>query len=166
MKRSRNEPEPRYYINGNDAYPPIRYKETQRHHRRNKEFPTLVKREAYKRAEACCELCNTQLSLKKAHFHHILSLSYAFHYYPDIPDEILKSVENCQVLCEQCHTDLHQRDSLAYYETIAHNLIALIATWEPLEHPLRHKKKKKRKREHAEQFEAAVNKRKRKLNGK
>lgn len=73
--------------------------------------------------------------LKEAHFHHKLDLSVAYYLYPQLTNEILSSLENCQVLCEPCHVDLHNNDSLALYTAIAANLLKILDNWSPPKKP-------------------------------
>ena len=122
-----------YLLNKEDERPPVQFKKRagSREHRANKEFTTRTKKEKYRDAKGRCEECRKKLSFKTAHFHHILSLSYAFHYFPNkFPDDFLKSYENCKVLCEECHDTFHRTDSLAVYAAIAHNLLQILETWE------------------------------------
>jgi len=107
-------------------------KESRRYHRRNKEFTQGVKDDCFKKVGGKCESCSNKLTKKSAHFHHILPLSVAFRYYNgQFSDEILKSKHNCQVLCECCHTQLHENDSLETYDVIAQTLLLILSNWEP-----------------------------------
>lgn len=147
----------RYWLNREDERPPIRYKKAPgREHRVHKEFSTATKKEKFNDVGKQCEICSTKFKKwKDAHYHHIMSLSYAFHYFPDLTDEILRSKENCQVICEECHLDIHKNDSLVMYSTIAQNLLHILEDWEPPQPKMRKTKKNKRKRRNKEQWEKA-----------
>jgi 5-methylcytosine-specific restriction enzyme A len=62
---------------------------------RRREFSKQVKRDAFLRANGCCEgeNCGAKLSLGKFHYDH------------QIPDGLggEPTLENCQVLCAPCH---------------------------------------------------------------
>lgn len=117
-------------------------KESKRHHRRNKEFTTTVKKEKFKDANGKCEECSKELTYNSANFHHKLSLAFVFYFYGDtFPDHILKSKHNCQVLCKECHNELHENDSVAFYSSIAQNLLEILENWKP---PRRRTRKSKK----------------------
>ncbi len=125
-------------------------KESRRQHRRNKEFTETTKKQKFREVEGKCELCSQKLKFHTAQFHHILPLSVAFHFYKGkFSDEILKSIHNCQVLCEACHNNLHDNDSSAFYSTIAQNLLIILETWEPpvVKRKICRNKKKQRRKE-------------------
>ena len=84
----------RYWLNKEDERPPIRYKTKGREHRAHKEFPDKLKQEKFIEVGKQCEICNKEFKRwKDAHYHHIMSLSYAFHYFPELPANILRSKE-------------------------------------------------------------------------
>lgn len=112
-----------YLLNQSDAIPPLRYKKTRNEPRANRRFTDQTKQEKFEIAGGKCELCNKQLPFELATFHHVVSLSYAFHYFPHLTDEILKSIANCQMLCQQCHEYIHKQDSLEYYTILVTNLL-------------------------------------------
>ena len=89
-----------------------------------------MKIDKFKKVGEKCELCSQKLKFSNAEFHHIMSLTYAFHYFPELTKEILKSAENYQILCEECHIELHKSDSLSFYENIAISLLVKLKSWE------------------------------------
>ena len=121
-----------YFIRKDDERPPVRYKKNPRskEHRYGREFPKEVKENRFEKVGEKCELCSKKLKFSNAEFHHIMSLTYAFHYFPELTKEILSSEENCQILCEKCHIKLHKKDSLSIYEKIAVNLLRTLKDWE------------------------------------
>ncbi len=146
----------RYWLNKEDERPPIRYKTKGREHRAHKEFPDKLKQEKFIEVGKQCEICNKEFKRwKDAHYHHIMSLSYAFHYFPELPANILRSKENCQVICKECHTDIHKNDSLAVYSAIAQNLTLLLKTWKPPKKRYNKIKKNNRKRRNKVLWEKA-----------
>jgi len=122
-----------FRVNGKETNPPLVEKSgvSRREHRQHKEFTSWVKDKKFDGVGKKCEMCSKHLTKKKAHFHHKLSLSYAFHYFPQIPDHILKSEEDCQVLCSGCHEKIHQNESYEFYATIAAHLLKLAQNWNP-----------------------------------
>lgn len=121
----------RYHIKG-ETEKPLRFKTNgQNEHRANKEFSYTTKLAKFKETSGKCEQCQIQLDFKDAQFHHLLSLSYAFHYFPEkFPDEFLRSEANCVVLCTDCHNQFHESDSLSYYTTIVMILEQVLKEWE------------------------------------
>lgn len=145
-----------YLLNPADKESPLRYKQSQREHRANRDFTPLTKEEKFKKAGGKCERCKKSVSFDKAHFHHILSLSYAFHYFLQFTDEILKNEINCQFLCDCCHDAVHKLDSLEHYKQIALELTKKIEEVGLIVYDRRTKIKNKRKRvQHAMQETAS-----------
>jgi 5-methylcytosine-specific restriction endonuclease McrA len=126
----------KYKINPEDEEWPVRYKNYRREHRVDRRFSRRTKERAHQNAGGKCEDCSIQLKFESATFHHILSLSYAFHYFPEISNYVLKSELNCRVLCNECHIKIHKNDCLAVYTAIAANLLNMIETWEEQKHSI------------------------------
>lgn len=79
-------------------------------HRQNREFSKETKREALIRAEYACEQCGVHHDQSALQAHHILGLWYAYNHHPEISSVVLKSLENCMIVCPDCHDELHHSD--------------------------------------------------------
>jgi len=89
------------------------------------EFSKETILEALRRSDFCCEECGKHKSQTPEHFleaHHRIGIYYFVKHhreFPDITREIMRSLANCSVLCNECHTRIHAQESLQYYKTIA-----------------------------------------------
>ena|SRR5690606_17617066 len=68
------------------------------------EFSKGVKHEALQRCGNKCERCGKhKKEVGKLYAHHKLAISIAIHYYPEISASVIKSLANCEILCDSCH---------------------------------------------------------------
>ena len=117
----------KFNINGRKEVWPGNTKNTKKQHREYKRFTKGTKEHKWKESRGKCESCNKKIKHKKeAHFHHKMALAYAFHYFPWIPAEALRDKKNCQVLCEDCHKNIHRDESLLIYSIMAANFVRFI----------------------------------------
>lgn len=86
-------------------------------------FTPETKQLARERAHFNCEDCgqNTYLEI-----HHILPLYVAALKYPNIGASLLRSLENCQCLCPNCHSKRHEKGWVEWdYSEQVNRLLAL-----------------------------------------
>lgn len=96
--------------------------------RTNYEFTKETILAALRFADFRCEECHRskpQLALdgEKPYFemHHILGIEIAVRYFPEISAEVIKSIANCEVVCRECHREIHRQKQ--DYFAIAENLL-------------------------------------------
>lgn len=94
-------------------------------HRAGKEFGTATLEYAFRKSEDKCQSCGSQ---EKLQAHHIAALWYVAEYFPQLTSWILKSPENCQILCYECHDKLHRLNDLSIFEAQALLLLFLQGT--------------------------------------
>jgi len=85
------------------------------------EFSKETKLEALNRAGWCCERCGIY---KEETFegyleiHHVVGISLAIHYYPELAPVLISSLANARVLCEKCHTIEDVEDRKKHKENV------------------------------------------------
>lgn len=84
--------------------------------RRPYEFPPEVKKEALEKAGYACEQCGRQDNrTEKLQADHRVAIWFARES-KSLAVEVIKSIANCQILCQTCHSEKHKEESRAYYE--------------------------------------------------
>ena len=74
-------------------------------------FSTETKREALKRADFKCENCGRNKKETPEQYlevHHLLAVSMAVRYYPELAPTLVSSLVNALVTCHDCHIILDQ----------------------------------------------------------
>jgi 5-methylcytosine-specific restriction endonuclease McrA len=81
-------------------------------------FSYDTKLEALERSFYQCEHCGGYES-KKNRFeaHHLVAIFFARE--TNIPHALIKSLENCTILCKQCHSHVHLQENRQQYAQIA-----------------------------------------------
>jgi 5-methylcytosine-specific restriction endonuclease McrA len=92
-------------------------------HRSGKEFPDHIIDAAWRRAGCECEQCGSKEDLEGDH---ILALWYAAEYFPQLSSWVLKSLENCRVLCHNCHVKKHRHEDYDEYNRQALVLLQMM----------------------------------------
>lgn len=90
--------------------------------RAGKEFPSSVIEHAFRKSGGSCERCGSK---ERIEVHHILFIWYAAEYFPQLASWALKSAENAQCLCHDCHVKVHQENNEAELNAQAARLLAL-----------------------------------------
>lgn len=75
------------------------------------EFSSDVKLDALRRANWRCERCGKHKSETPEGYleiHHILAIGIVIKDYPQLAPAIVKSLANAEVLCCDCHTQIHR----------------------------------------------------------
>jgi 5-methylcytosine-specific restriction endonuclease McrA len=81
--------------------------------RRPYEFDNETRQEALRLSNRTCEACGkpeTQDETFHHHFDHIIPISFAIKY-PVFALPLIKSLQNCRVLCPECHRKRNHYDS-------------------------------------------------------
>lgn len=75
-----------------------------RSRRKRYEFDNQTKYEAKKRAGFRCEICGKPTNLE---VHHRIAIWFARDYMPQLAASVIKSLANAEVLCSDCHKQIH-----------------------------------------------------------
>lgn len=95
----------------------------QKSSREGYEFSDTTKLEALKRSDWCCEVCGIpKEECEMLYLHHVLPIAIARQFYPYIVPELVKSLENCRVVCYKCH-QIEDKESRRNHRTIAQALL-------------------------------------------
>jgi hypothetical protein len=87
-------------------------------------FSYDTKLEALERSFYQCEHCGGHES-KNNRFeaHHLVAIFFARDY--AVPQAVIKSLENCSLLCKRCHSHVHKQENLHQYEYLAWYLFGI-----------------------------------------
>jgi len=72
-------------------------------------FPKAVKEKALFDADFKCERCGipkAECQEGYLHIHHLLAVSCAIKYYPEIAPALVSCLANAMVLCGECHKEM------------------------------------------------------------
>lgn len=85
------------------------------------EFDPTTKREALDRVNYTCEICGREEDRSNGIFlqaHHKIAIWFAREN-PCLALEVIKSLANCEIVCRDCHSKLHNQETRTYYEELS-----------------------------------------------